>query len=234
MSILTTSSQKILNSILGIGGTMVAFLSSIAFMFTLGFANPVQAAAKAADQTKKATAKQTTSGGTKMADTKMTTVVIETSLGNIDVELNGEKAPVSTENFLKYVDSKHYDGLVFHRVIKDFMIQGGGMDESLRPKETNAPIKNEAQNGLKNDRGTIAMARTSVIDSATSQFFINTVDNKFLDHSGPGPAFGYAVFGKVTAGMDVVDKIRAVPTTIRAGMQDVPVTPVVIKTVRRK
>ena len=162
---------------------------------------------------------------------KMTTVVIETSLGNIEVEINSEKAPISAENFLKYVDSKHYDGLIFHRIIKDFMIQGGGMNEKMEEKKNGPQIKNEATNGLKNDRGTIAMARTSVVDSATSQFFINTVDNGFLNHSAPTPqGYGYAVFGKVTSGMDTVDKIRAVPT----GGGDVPKTAVVIKTIRRK
>ena len=172
---------------------------------------------------------------TKSGDKKMTTVVIETSLGNIEAELNSEKAPLSAANFLKYVDKKHYDGLVFHRVISGFMIQGGGMDEKLNERKNEGPIKNEATNGLKNERGTLAMARTSVVDSATSQFFINTVDNDFLNHSSPDPrGYGYAVFGKVTAGMDVVDKIRAVPTGTMNGMADVPKTPVTIKTIRRK
>ncbi len=166
---------------------------------------------------------------------KMTTVVIETSMGNIEVELNGEKAPISTENFLKYVDKKHYDGTIFHRIISNFMVQGGGMTEKMDEKKSDAPIKNEAANGLKNDRGTLAMARTSVVDSATGQFFINVVDNDFLNRKAPNPRdFGYAVFGKVTAGMDVVDKIKAVPTGVTGGMQDVPKTAVVIKTVRRK
>ncbi|MDZ4082149.1 MAG: peptidylprolyl isomerase [Bdellovibrionales bacterium] len=171
----------------------------------------------------------------KVGAKKMTTVVIETSLGNIEVELNAEKAPISTENFLKYVDKKHYDGTIFHRVISNFMIQGGGMTEKMDEKKSDAPIKNEAANGLKNDRGTIAMARTSVVDSATAQFFINVQDNDFLNHKAPNPRdFGYAVFGKVTAGMDVVDKIKAVPTGMTGGMQDVPKTPVVMKSVRRK
>ena len=168
-------------------------------------------------------------------DKKVTTVIIETSLGNIEAELNAEKAPISVANFLKYVDKKHYDGLIFHRVISGFMIQGGGMDEKMHEKKNDEPIKNEATNGLKNDRGTLAMARTSVVDSATSQFFINTVDNGFLNHSSPDPrGYGYAVFGKVTSGMDVVDKIRAVPTGTSMGMADVPKTPVVIKTIKRK
>ncbi|CAN5639339.1 hypothetical protein BH10BDE1_BH10BDE1_11200 [soil metagenome] len=168
-------------------------------------------------------------------DKKMTTVIIETSLGNIEAEINAEKAPVSAANFLKYVDKKHYDGLIFHRVISGFMIQGGGMDENMQEKKNDAPIKNEATNGLKNDRGTLAMARTGVVDSATSQFFINTVDNGFLNHSSPDPrGYGYAVFGKVTSGMDIVDKIRAVQTGTKNGMADVPNTPVVIKTIKRK
>ncbi len=166
---------------------------------------------------------------------KMTSVVIETSMGNIEVELDGEKAPVTVTNFLKYVDAKHYDGTIFHRVIKDFMIQGGGMNEKMDEKKTSNPIKNEAGNGLKNMRGTIAMARTSVVDSATAQFFINVVDNGFLDHRDETPrGFGYAVFGKVTSGMDVVDKIRAVATGSKNGMDDVPNSPVVIKTIKRK
>lgn len=166
---------------------------------------------------------------------KMTTVVIETSMGNIEVELDSEKAPITVPNFLKYVEAKHYDGTIFHRVIKDFMIQGGGMDEKMGEKKTNSPIKNEAGNGLKNLRGTIAMARTSVVDSATAQFFINVVDNGFLDHKDESArGFGYAVFGKVTSGMDVVDKIRAVATGTKNGMDDVPNTPVVIKTIKKK
>lgn len=168
-------------------------------------------------------------------DKKVTTVVIETSLGNIEVELNSEKAPVSSANFLKYVDKKHYDGLIFHRVIPNFMIQGGGMDEKLGEKKNDAPIKNEAGNGLNNDRGTIAMARTQVVNSATSQFFINTKDNGFLNHKSDDPQeFGYAVFGKVTSGLDTVEKIEKVPTGSQNSMGDVPKTPVVIKSIRRK
>ena len=192
-------------------------------------------AAAGAPSTGKETKKEDKTKAPKAGDKKVTTVVIETSLGNIEVELNSEKAPLSAANFLKYVDKKHYDGLVFHRVISGFMIQGGGMDEKLNERKNDAPIKNEATNGLKNDRGTIAMARTSVVDSATSQFFINTVDNDFLNHSAPTPqGYGYAVFGKVTSGLDVVDKIRAVPTGTQNGMGDVPKTPVVIKSIKRK
>lgn len=159
-------------------------------------------------------------------------IVLETSLGNIEIELDAEKAPISTENLLAYVDSGHYDGTIFHRVIPDFMIQGGGFDESMTQKRTRAPIKNEADNGLKNARGTVAMARTNVVDSATSQFFINLKDNDFLNHGGRD--FGYAVIGKVTSGMDVVDKIAAVKTGNRGMHQDVPVEPVKITKARRK
>jgi cyclophilin family peptidyl-prolyl cis-trans isomerase len=161
-------------------------------------------------------------------------VVIETSLGNITVELDSAKAPVSVDNFLAYVDAGFYDGTIFHRVIRDFMIQGGGFSEDFKQKPTKPPIKNEAANGLKNLRGTIAMARTGVVDSATSQFFINHKDNPFLDHRAPNPRdFGYAVFGRVTAGMEVVDRIATTPTGVRNGFQDVPQQAVLIKSVRR-
>ncbi len=151
-------------------------------------------------------------------------VLLETSMGHIKVELNPEKAPISTKNFLAYVKEGHYDGLIFHRVIRDFMIQGGGFTKEMREKRpAHSPIKNEAGNGLKNDRGTIAMARTGVVDSATAQFFINVVNNDFLNHVDETPrGFGYAVFGKVIEGMDVVDKIRAVPTGTVSMFQDVP------------
>ncbi len=155
-------------------------------------------------------------------------VVISTSLGDITVELDPQKAPKSVANFLAYVDEGFYDGTVFHRVIKDFMIQGGGMTADGKQKATKPPIKNEADNGLKNDVGTIAMARTSVVDSATAQFFINTKDNDFLNHGGRD--FGYAVFGKVTSGMDVVRKIEAV----EVGRGDVPAKTVTITSIKRK
>lgn len=158
-------------------------------------------------------------------------VVITTSLGNIKVKLNAEKAPISTENFLKYVKNKHYDGTIFHRVIPTFMIQGGGHLPDMKEKETLAPIKNEAKNGLSNSRGTIAMARTNDVDSATAQFFINVVDNKRLDHVDNN-RYGYAVFGEVTEGMDVVDKIRDVKTTTKGEYADVPEKTVLIKSVR--
>jgi len=157
---------------------------------------------------------------------------LETSKGPILIELDRAKSPVSVENFIAYAKAGHYDGTVFHRVIKGFMIQGGGMTADLTQKPTNAPIKNEATNGLKNKTGTIAMARTMVVDSATSQFFINTADNKFLDNAGLSPdKFGYAVFGKVVDGMDAVWAIEAVATGSRAGHQDVPVEAVVIEKV---
>ncbi len=159
-------------------------------------------------------------------------VVLTTSLGAIEIELYPDKAPRSVENFLAYVDDGFYDGTVFHRVIPNFMIQGGGMIADMSRKPTKAPIENEADNGLDNDAGTLAMARTQVVNSATAQFFINVKDNDFLNHS-PGN-FGYAVFGRVVDGMDVVKKIEAVPTDTRGGSQNVPTTPVVIESARRK
>ena len=161
-------------------------------------------------------------------------VIMTTSKGVIKIQLDAAKAPLTVQNFLAYVDEGHYDGTLFHRVINNFMIQGGGFDQNMRQKPTRAPIKNEAMNGLKNRRGTIAMARTMVVDSATSQFFINVVDNAFLDFRAPTPqGFGYCVFGEVIEGMDVVDAIKGVPTGHVAGMGDVPLTPVVIESVRR-
>lgn len=163
------------------------------------------------------------------------TVVMETSLGSITLELDNVKAPASVANFLAYVDAGFYDGTIFHRVIPNFMIQGGGYSADLKQKPTQPPVKNEAANGLKNLRGTIAMARTRIVDSATSQFFINHKDNQALDHRAPTPdAYGYAVFGKVVKGMDVVDRIAAVQTrAVNALFQDMPVETVVIKNVRR-
>ena len=158
-------------------------------------------------------------------------VVIKTSLGDIKVRLNSEKAPISTENFLKYVKKKHYDGTIFHRVIPSFMIQGGGHLPDMKEKDTDAPIKNEATNGLSNLRGTIAMARTNEVDSATAQFFINVVDNQRLDHVNQD-RYGYAVFGEVVEGMDVVDKIRNSPTRGFGDYQDVPAETIMIKSVR--
>ena len=157
-------------------------------------------------------------------------VKLTTSMGAITIELDAAKAPVSAENFVKYVQSGHYDGTVFHRVIDGFMIQGGGFTKDMKQKPTNAPIKNEADNGLKNDMYTLAMARTNVPDSATSQFFINVKANDFLNFREKSPqGWGYAVFGKVVDGTDVVDRIRKVPTG-NAGMhQNVPLEPVVIE-----
>ena len=161
-------------------------------------------------------------------------VTIETSEGAITAELDEAKAPVTVENFLKYVDEGFFDGTIFHRVIKDFMIQGGGFTTDMKEKDTHEPIRNEAGNGLTNQRGTLAMARTSVVNSATSQFFINTVDNAFLNHRDETPrGFGYAVFGRVVDGMDVVDRIRGVPTRTSGHFQDVPAKPVVIQSIRR-
>lgn len=160
-------------------------------------------------------------------------VLMETSMGTIKIELFKEKAPITVKNFLGYVKEGFYDGLIFHRVIKDFMIQGGGMTENLEQKKPKFAIKNEATNGLSNTRGTLAMARTAVVDSATSQFFINVVDNLFLNHQGKQPdRFGYCVFGQVIEGMEVVDQIRAVKTGNRGGHGDVPLEPVFIKSAR--
>jgi cyclophilin family peptidyl-prolyl cis-trans isomerase len=155
----------------------------------------------------------------------------ETTLGSFTVELFEKEAPISAKNFLDYAEAGHFDGTVFHRVIPGFVIQGGGMTADMRQKETRAPIRNEADNGLKNRRGTLSMARTNDPHSATSQFFVNLVDNAFLD-PGRGGA-GYAVFGFVTEGMDVVDKIAAVKTGSKGGHQDVPVTPVEVKSAKR-
>jgi len=159
----------------------------------------------------------------------METATIKTSMGDITVELDRANAPVTVENFINYVNAKHYDGTVFHRVIDDFMVQGGGFTLDGAQKPTEAPIKLESQNGLKNDKYTIAMARTNVPDSATSQFFINAKDNDFLNYA-PGND-GYAVFGKVISGQEVVDKIEAVKTTTKNGMPDWPTEDVVIESI---
>lgn len=161
-------------------------------------------------------------------------VVMETSYGNVTIELDSVKAPATVANFLAYVDAGFYDETIFHRVIRDFMIQGGGFTADLNQKTTRPPVTNEAANGLKNLRGTIAMARTGVVDSATSQFFINHKDNPALDYRAPNPRdFGYAVFGKVTAGMEVVDRIATSPTGVRNRFNDVPIETVTIKSIRR-
>jgi peptidyl-prolyl cis-trans isomerase B (cyclophilin B) len=159
-------------------------------------------------------------------------VLMTTSMGNIRVELDAANAPITTKNFLGYVSEGHYDGLIFHRVIPGFMIQGGGMDAQMNEKKGKAPIKNEAANGLKNKLGSIAMARTNVVDSATAQFFINVKDNDFLNHRSSSPAeFGYAVFGQVIDGMDVVHGIEKVTTGRKGYHDDVPVQAVVINSV---
>ncbi|CEA06492.1 peptidyl-prolyl cis-trans isomerase A [Pseudomonas saudimassiliensis] len=158
-------------------------------------------------------------------------VLLNTSHGDIELELNAEAAPVSVENFLRYADAGHYDGLIFHRVIPGFMIQGGGFDADMRQRAVGKPIKNEADNGLKNDRYTVAMARTQVRDSATSQFFINLANNDFLNHGSRD--FGYAVFGKVVSGEHVVETIAKVPTGSQGGHQDVPRNPVTIISAKR-
>jgi cyclophilin family peptidyl-prolyl cis-trans isomerase len=161
-------------------------------------------------------------------------VVLETSKGKIVLELYPENAPETVKNFLNYVDAKYYDGTVFHRVIPNFMIQGGGFTVDMKQKTNQAPIKNEADKGLKNDRGTIAMARTSDPHSATSQFFINSVNNDFLNHKSKTPqGWGYCAFGKVIEGIDTVDAISGVKTTTRGPYRDVPEEPVVIKSARR-
>lgn len=159
-------------------------------------------------------------------------VIFSTSMGDITIELMSEEAPISAKNFLDYVDAGFFDGTIFHRVIPGFMIQGGGFTEDMNQKPAQAPIKNEADNGVKNTRGTLSMARTSDINSATTQFFINLKDNEFLDHGTRD--FGYAVFARVVEGMDVVDKIGGVKTGNKGSHSDVPMEPVVTNTARRK
>lgn len=157
-------------------------------------------------------------------------VKLTTNFGDITIELYADKAPVTVANFLSYVEKGFYDGVIFHRVINDFMIQGGGFDSNMKQKATDAPIKNEADNGLSNDKYTLAMARTMIPDSASAQFFINVKDNDFLNFTAPTTqGWGYCVFGKVVEGTEVVDKIKTVATTSRAGHQDVPVEPVIIE-----
>ncbi|CAG8867605.1 Peptidyl-prolyl cis-trans isomerase A [Pseudomonas fluorescens] len=167
---------------------------------------------------------------TSLMAAEKTHVLLDTSVGQIEVELDGDKAPISTKNFLEYVDSGFYNNTIFHRVIPGFMVQGGGFTDQMVQKNTRDPIRNEASNGLHNARGTLSMARTSNPNSATSQFFINVADNAFLD---PGRDAGYAVFAKVTKGMEVVDQIVNSPTTVKKGMRDVPADPVYIKSAKR-
>ena len=167
----------------------------------------------------------------KQMDTGQKQVKLETSMGDIVIELNEEASPITVKNFLRYVEEGFYDGTIFHRVIPDFMIQGGGFTAEMVQKKPHPPIVNEASNGLKNDRGTIAMARTANPDSATSQFFINHKNNDFLNYAGQSKP-GYTVFGKVVEGLDVVDAIAAVKTTRKGRYSDVPVEPVVIKSAK--
>jgi cyclophilin family peptidyl-prolyl cis-trans isomerase len=168
-----------------------------------------------------------------MSESPHPTVRLETSMGDIVLELDAQKAPITVANFMTYVREGFYDGTIFHRVIDDFMIQGGGLTADMRDKPNKkAPIKNEAANGLKNERGTVAMARTQQVDSATSQFFINVDDNDFLNHTAPtAQGFGYAVFGRVIDGMETVDAIRQVHTGNKGMHQDVPVETITIRTV---
>ena len=157
-------------------------------------------------------------------------IKLHTNHGEITIDLNNEKAPITTKNFIDYVNSGHFDNTIFHRVINNFMIQGGGFEPGMNQKETRATIENEAANGLKNDAYTVAMARTSDVHSASTQFFINIADNDFLNHTKPTTeGFGYCVFGKVVAGTDVVDKIKEVKTGNKGGHQDVPLDDVIIK-----
>jgi cyclophilin family peptidyl-prolyl cis-trans isomerase len=170
----------------------------------------------------------------KSAPAKEATVIMSTSLGEIHIELDPKSAPLTVENFLKYVDSKHYDGTIFHRIIGNFMVQGGGFKEtdgSFKKQPTNPPIKNESEKTPSNKRGTIAMARTSEPNSATAQFFINVVDNPFLDY--PNNGGGYATFGKVVKGIEVVEKMRAVKTSSKNGMADVPTQTITINSIKR-
>lgn len=172
----------------------------------------------------------------KQKGTQMThpTVTMKTNKGDIQIELYEDKAPATVKNFLRYVDEKFYDHTIFHRVINGFMIQGGGFSADMKQKPTQSPIQNEAGNGLLNQKGTLAMARTSDVNSATAQFFINVADNDFLNYRNATPSgFGYCVFGKVIAGMDIVDQIKKVKTTTAQGHQDVPAESVEILEIRR-
>jgi cyclophilin family peptidyl-prolyl cis-trans isomerase len=164
---------------------------------------------------------------------KNPTVLIRTNQGEIQVELFEDKAPKTVKNFLRYVDEKHYNNTIFHRVIDEFMVQGGGMDAEMKEKKTHEPIHNEADNRISNKTGTVAMARTSEIHSATAQFYINVADNSFLDYRSP-VQYGYCVFGKVTSGMDVVNKIKATKTADKKGHQNVPLESIIIQEIIRK
>lgn len=206
---------------LALNNVLIAFVS---FFILLSGCNAKEAATTAKSN------KDANTKNMKSTGEKMTVIKLETNKGDIMLELDAEKAPATVANFVDYVEKGFYDGLIFHRVIPNFMIQGGGMNPDMSEKPNGSPIKNEANNGLKNDRGTIAMARTQDPHSATSQFFINLKDNDFLNHTSESPAgWGYAVFGKVTDGMDVVDEIAKVKTGNHGMHGDVPLEPVVIE-----
>ncbi len=212
---------------------IVILLSASAglFLLPIGCSDSSTQASQAAG---KASAEKPNPTETAMSETTNTVVIIETSLGKITVELWADKSPETVENFLRYTDEEFFDGLIFHRVINGFMIQGGGFDTNMTQKAGHDEIRNEASADVTNDRGTLAMARTSDINSASSQFFINLNDNAFLNHSSKTPqGFGYCVFAKVTDGMDVVDKIAAVATGSAGHFDDVPTEAVVIKSIRR-
>ncbi|HBM16633.1 MAG TPA: peptidylprolyl isomerase [Lentisphaeria bacterium] len=208
--------------------------SILVFFLTIGFCGlfAAQSDSKLTTTNDKVNSMQTNDTSDKSPNP---VVVIQTNLGDIEVELNQEKAPNTVKNFLQYVKSDFYSGTIFHRVIKNFMIQGGGFTKDMVQKKTNPPIAIESDNGLKNDKGTIAMARTSDPNSATSQFFINTKDNSFLNYTSPtAQGYGYAVFGKVIKGMDIVDKIEDSKTTSVGYMSDVPVNAIVIDKIYKK
>jgi cyclophilin family peptidyl-prolyl cis-trans isomerase len=192
-----------------------------------------EAAAEKKEGAEKGAPEKKGAGG-KTGGGKTVGIVITTSMGPIEAELYPDKAPVTVKNFMEYVKKKHYDGTIFHRVIPTFMIQGGGFTPDMKEKATGAGISNEGGNGLKNERGTLAMARTSDPNSATAQFFINVKDNGFLNREQSQDGAGYAVFGKVTKGMDVVDKIKDVPTTTKGPFENVPTKPVVIQSIKLK
>ena len=170
--------------------------------------------------------------GESVSADKNPVVILETSMGTIKIELDQAKAPITVKNFLEYVEAKHYDGVIFHRVIPKFMVQGGGFEPGMKERKTRAPIKNESSNGLANKRGTLAMARTPDPDSASAQFFINLKDNDFLDKAKAQDGVGYAVLGKVIDGMEIVDKIAGVATGTKGGHRDVPIEDVTIKSAR--
>lgn len=211
------------------GGTPTARAMAAREQAPAGRGSAHQKSAPSTASTRSASPSHPASTGT----TRRPRVAFRTSLGAFLVELYPDKAPITVRNFLRYVGEKFYDGTIFHRVMANFMIQGGGFTKNLTKKPTHAPIKNEADNGLRNVRGTLAMARTPVVDSATAQFFINVKDNPALDHRGPGPGFGYAVFGHVIQGQDVVERIRRTPERPNGPrFRHLPVKPVVILSVR--